>query len=70
MNEYFKEDSDGSLVMDIGAKTSLIEESLAKNFDFFFSILENADKIFALGLEKEFENISKRDIDLINKKQG
>ena len=68
MNEYFKEDDDGSLVIDIGAKTNLIEESLVKNFDFFFSVLERADKIFVFGLEKEFEKISKKYIDLINKK--
>jgi hypothetical protein len=69
MNEYFKEDGDGSLVIDIGAKTNLIEESLAKNFDLFFSILENADKILSFGLEKEFEKIGKKYVDLINEKR-
>ena len=72
INEYFKEDSDGSLVIDIGAKTNLIEESLVKSFDFFFSIFETADKVFAFGLEKEFEKVSKEYIDLlsIGKKEG
>jgi hypothetical protein len=66
INEYFKEESDGSLAIDVGAKTNLIEHSLITDFDFFFSILENANEVFKFGLESEFEKVSKKYADLLN----
>jgi len=67
MNEYFKEE-DGALVVDMGAKTNLIEQSLAINFDFFFSVIEKANEVFSFGLEKQLEDVSKRYADFISKK--
>ncbi len=67
MNEYFKEEN-GSLIVDIGAKTNLIEQSLAMNFDFFFSIVEKANEVFSFGLEEPLKKVSERYADFISKR--
>ena len=69
INDYFKEENE-LLVIDVGAKTNLIDKSLIVNFDFFFAILEEVNEVFKLGLEEKFKEISTRFVDLINNQKN
>ena len=57
MNEYVKQESK-EFIIDIGLSSNYIEESLVINFDFFISIVREADKIFKWNLKNQLDQIT------------